>query len=390
MSAANFFPYDEVIKGTGNALILRHGSTVYKIYSITQLLWIRELNFITYVNSLLDKYRIHRSLKYVSVVRPKQIYFCTKPGYIYDSGKLIIDDENPQDYCVFKMKYYRANTAGTSIQKLYKLVPELLLLMAVLNRNSVIHRDIKEANFLLNVAHFSKTRLIIIDFDHTSLNGVVHNGFSTWAYKGPELSEGIPHDERSDVWSFGIMLLRLLCDQAPRAAEIDRQTLLDIFIRKYDQRTPYYDFFLKLLGHCFLDYDTRPTFDELCKMCDMTDYVKLISQVDRRPPLIEIKDSDHWTCFKRIMHLSPSFVLMVYCSRLIGHLQSGLVEVSDERLLAVFLMMSVLYDNRSTLWRRQFEEAKKELKLTVSLKEVCHEIRNLVDLCGRNVLGIVL
>lgn len=385
-----FFAYDEILKADGHALVLRHRSTVFKIYAIDDLLWIRELNFISYINTLLIKHNLVHHFKRINVVRTKNVYFVTKPSYTYDNRQ-IITHSALREYCVFEMKYHSSNIGSKkpTMSQMYKIVPELLFLMGILNKSSVIHRDIKEANFLLNITLLNRVGVTVIDFDHTSLNGIVNNNFSTNMYRGPELKEQTPHDERSDVWSFGVMVVRMLCPPVP-IMMMERGKLLATFTDAHDKDAPYYDFFERLLNYTFLDYESRPTFAELCTLFGSARHAEIIGTIELRPKKIEIESAEQLAPFAKIQRLTTNFNVLVFCARVISYLHGVMWgDIDDRHCLAIYVLIYVLYDNRMMGWHDRIDAAKKELGLDDST-ELLADIRALIEVCGRNVLGIII
>jgi serine/threonine-protein kinase len=87
------------------------------------------------------------------------------------------------------------------------------------HKRGIIHRDIKPANVMLSkdgvvkVVDFGIARIAESSNTQTGLL------MGTFAYMSPEQYHGEHADERSDVWSFGILLYELLCYQRPFAGE---------------------------------------------------------------------------------------------------------------------------------------------------------------------------
>lgn len=97
------------------------------------------------------------------------------------------------------------------------------------HRLKIIHRDIKPANVLITedgtpkltdfgVAHMeSSTQL-------TETGSII----GTYAYLSPEGCGGSPADERSDIWSFGVMLYEMLTSKNPFDGAYPAQTITNI------------------------------------------------------------------------------------------------------------------------------------------------------------------
>ncbi len=99
------------------------------------------------------------------------------------------------------------------------------------HRKAILHRDIKPANIMISSDGFAK----VTDFglcrfadDHTelTLSGAV---MGTPRYMSPEQSRGLPLDERSDIYSLGLVLYEMLTGlfavEGENVDEIDRNRL---------------------------------------------------------------------------------------------------------------------------------------------------------------------
>jgi hypothetical protein len=83
------------------------------------------------------------------------------------------------------------------------------------HKRGIVHRDIKPGNMMVNkegavkVVDFGIARVLETSKTQTGML------IGTFAYMSPEQYRGEHADERSDIWSFGVLLYELLCYQRP-------------------------------------------------------------------------------------------------------------------------------------------------------------------------------
>lgn len=85
---------------------------------------------------------------------------------------------------------------------------------------NIIHRDIKTENIMIN----KDGRLKIMDFGLAKLKdhaGITKAGTSlgTLSYMAPEQAHGMPADNRSDIWSLGVVFYEILTGELPFKSE---------------------------------------------------------------------------------------------------------------------------------------------------------------------------
>lgn len=98
-----------------------------------------------------------------------------------------------------------------------KILLEVALALDYAHRNSVLHRDVKPENILLTsegvakLSDFGAARVMRIEKGITGAGAAI----GTPHYMSPEALRGERTDERSDIYSFGIMAFEIVAGYAP-------------------------------------------------------------------------------------------------------------------------------------------------------------------------------
>ena len=90
--------------------------------------------------------------------------------------------------------------------------------LAAAHARGVVHRDVKPGNVMLAAPRIAK----ITDFGLARIDGASQSTKTagvagTPAYMSPEQAQGLPTDQRTDIWSFGCVLYEMLTGRSPFA-----------------------------------------------------------------------------------------------------------------------------------------------------------------------------
>ena len=91
--------------------------------------------------------------------------------------------------------------------------------LAAAHARGIVHRDVKPGNVMLAGPRLAK----ITDFGLARMEGASQSTKTagvagTPAYMSPEQAQGLPTDQRTDIWSFGCVLFEMLTGRSPFAA----------------------------------------------------------------------------------------------------------------------------------------------------------------------------
>ena len=116
-----------------------------------------------------------------------------------------------------------------SIEEILKIAIQIGEGLDAAHRKDIIHRDIKSDNIMLTREGVVK----IMDFGLAKLKGVTQltktgTTLGTVQYMSPEQAQGMEVDQRSDIFSFGVILYEMITGQFPFTGEHEAAVIYSI------------------------------------------------------------------------------------------------------------------------------------------------------------------
>ncbi len=152
-------------------------------------------------------------------------------------------DETPEGQIFIAMAFYEGSTVKQLIQRGRVPLGDALDYAAQVaegleraHRKGIVHRDIKPANVIVTADKTAK----ILDFGIAKLAGVSEitrsgDTVGTLSYMSPEQVTGSDVDNRSDLWSLGVVLFEMLSGVRPFVADYEQAVMYSILNQSHTQ-----------------------------------------------------------------------------------------------------------------------------------------------------------
>jgi len=233
------------------------------------------------------------------------------------------------------LKSYLGNLkTGTGIPVQQTLTWGVLLAtgLKAAHEKNIIHRDIKPHNIMITSSGLVK----IMDFGLAKVKSsasITKTGTSlgTLAYMSPEQGQGLPADQRSDIWSLGVVFYEMLTGELPFKAE--HEAGLSYLIQN-EMPTPPSTLDLKIphrvdsLVMKMLDKDPAKRYqsmDEVAKAIEVVRTEIEVAAAAAKTKAIAVLPFDN---------ISPEKESEYFCDGLMGELIANLSRLKDIRVVS--------------------------------------------------------
>jgi pentatricopeptide repeat protein len=225
-------------------------------------------------------------------------------------------------------KFIKAqDSSPIPIDQILNIVVQTAQGLSAAHKRGIIHRDIKSANIMIT----RECQVKILDFGLAKLGGQTQltktgTTLGTAAYMSPEQGRGGRVDQRSDIWSLGIILYEMLTGQLPFQGDYEQAVLYSILHEEPESVTNYRDDIpdelLTILNKA-LTKDVQNRYQKMDEILEdlgvIFDLKRLPSRYIRRPSLITTLKST-----KKYLWISALFSLFVIFSLiLLGRMLFG-------------------------------------------------------------------
>jgi serine/threonine protein kinase len=147
-----------------------------------------------------------------------------------------LEDDQRGKECFIVMEYIdgqelreKIKTSPLSTEEILKITYQIAEGLYAAHNKGIVHRDIKSSNIMIT----RDGQVKIMDFGLAKLAGqsmLTKSGttLGTVAYMSPEQARGEPVDQRSDIWSLGVIIYEMITGQLPFKGEYDQAVIYSI------------------------------------------------------------------------------------------------------------------------------------------------------------------
>lgn len=125
-----------------------------------------------------------------------------------------------------------------TLPRILKIIEQTASALAAAHSAGIVHRDVKPENIMVRrdsivkVLDFGLAKPVIpIDGDNSQNKTIPGTVMGSARYMSPEQARGAEVDERTDVWSLGVVLYEMLVGKAPFTGETAADTIASVIYR---------------------------------------------------------------------------------------------------------------------------------------------------------------
>ncbi len=149
----------------------------------------------------------------------------------YIDGVELKDKINPPSSLLSK----RGDTGGLPINEAINIAFQITEGLEAAHKKGIIHRDIKSGNVMIT----KDGKVKIMDFGLAKIGGGIQitkigSTIGTVAYMSPEQARGDEIDNRSDIWSLGVILYEMLTGKVPYRGDFEQAVIYSILNEEPD------------------------------------------------------------------------------------------------------------------------------------------------------------
>ncbi len=139
------------------------------------------------------------------------------------------------EYIAGKHLKEHINSKPLSIEEAINIATQIAEGLQAAHEKGIVHRDIKSSNIMVT----DKGKVKIMDFGLAKFRGSaqltqIGTTVGTAAYMSPEQTKGEDADQRSDIWSFGVVLYEMLTGVLPFKGEYEQAVIYSIINEDFD------------------------------------------------------------------------------------------------------------------------------------------------------------